>query len=247
MSCTEARRAIETGRFRWQRRQQRMGGWKGAVAIPEIVIDARSGTRDLGGGGSKNSGGLGHSNIGTEMRFYILTKCLVRVWGRDKRDFGKRTESMFEFDDFLSFRPPFRIDGRLLDCSWTAAFTSWKPQGSPSFGKRFSDGMLLLQQNSSFSSASGGTALNVKHAGTGRTITRDALPSDTIDAVKAKIQNSIDLSIAAGGIRDSLVAKCCSASLVKVWKMVALQPTERLQYQLEYVPLSTRAIYFDQS
>jgi len=65
-------------------------------------------------------------------------------------------------------------------------------EGSPYFGKRFSDGMLLLQQNSSFSTASGGTALNVKHAGTGRTITRDVLPSDTIDAVKAKIQNSID-------------------------------------------------------
>jgi hypothetical protein len=60
--------------------------------------------------------------------------------------------------------------------------------------------MLLLQQNSSFSTASGGTDSNVKHAGTGRTITRDVLPSDTIDAVKAKIQDSIDLSIAAGGI-----------------------------------------------
>lgn len=38
MSCTDARRAIKTGRFRWQRRQQRMGGWKGAATIPEMCL-----------------------------------------------------------------------------------------------------------------------------------------------------------------------------------------------------------------
>ena len=43
MSWADARRAIKTGGFRWQRRQQCMGGWKGAAAIPEIVFDA-SGT-----------------------------------------------------------------------------------------------------------------------------------------------------------------------------------------------------------
>ena len=84
------------------------------------------------------------------------------------------------------------IHGRLLDCS-NLQFVDGMVhvlEGIPVerqsliFGKRFSNVMLLVQQNSS----SGGTVLNVKHVDTGRKITLDVQPSDSIDAVKAKIQ-----------------------------------------------------------
>ncbi len=86
------------------------------------------------------------------------------------------------------------IHGRLLDCR-NLQFVDGKvhvlegvPLPAARRGRGFSNVVLLVQQNSSFFTASGGTVFNVKHVGTGRTITLDVQPSDTIDAVKAKIQ-----------------------------------------------------------
>ena len=57
----------------------------------------------------------------------------------------------------------------------------------------------LMREKSPRSGPGSSMLLHVKMS-TGRTITLDVQPSDTIDAVKAKIQDSIDMSIAAGGI-----------------------------------------------
>ena len=93
------------------------------------------------------------------------------------------------------------IHGRLLDCRNLLFLDGWVyvhnvvPDGAEEqrlFCRRpqaLYNKMLLVQQSSTFSTALGGTVLNVKHMDTCRTMTLDVQPSDTIDAVKAKIQS----------------------------------------------------------